>query len=115
PSLPPLPPFKTRAASTKDPGQRPICLFYYCAAPIFTFYSIHEYQQVLFSGTLSCRESVTYYLERVRRLGHLRAFIQLYAEEALVAADRLDRERLEGQATGKLHGVVIGIKDVLCY
>jgi len=82
---------------------------------LFTFSSIHEYQQALFSGTLSCREAVTYYLERVRRLGHLRAFIQLYAEEALVAADRLDRERLEGQATGKLHGVVIGIKDVLCY
>jgi aspartyl-tRNA(Asn)/glutamyl-tRNA(Gln) amidotransferase subunit A len=82
---------------------------------LFTFSSIPEYQQALFSGTLSCREAVAYYLERIRRLDHLTAFIRIYAEEAIATADRLDRERLEGFPAGKLHGVVIGIKDVICY
>ncbi len=39
----------------------------------------------------------------------------MYADEALSIAGRLDRERMEGNPTGKLHGVVIAIKDVLCY
>lgn len=39
----------------------------------------------------------------------------VYGEEALSTADRLDQERKTGCRPGKLHGVVIGIKDVLCY
>jgi aspartyl-tRNA(Asn)/glutamyl-tRNA(Gln) amidotransferase subunit A len=56
-----------------------------------------------------------YYLERIHRLGHLNAFVNLYEDEALETADRLDRERAEGRKPGKLHGVVIGVKDVICY
>jgi aspartyl-tRNA(Asn)/glutamyl-tRNA(Gln) amidotransferase subunit A len=82
---------------------------------LFTFSSIHEYHHALVSGTVSCREAVEYYLERIRRLSHLNAFIQVYAEEALASASRLDGERRAGLTTGKLHGVVVGIKDVLCY
>jgi aspartyl-tRNA(Asn)/glutamyl-tRNA(Gln) amidotransferase subunit A len=82
---------------------------------LFTFSSIAEYQRDLLEGSLSCREAVSYYLERIDRLRHLNAFIQVYAEEALLTADRLDRERKEGKSSGKLHGVVLGIKDVLCY
>ncbi|HEY4156284.1 MAG TPA: Asp-tRNA(Asn)/Glu-tRNA(Gln) amidotransferase subunit GatA, partial [Puia sp.] len=43
------------------------------------------------------------------------AFIQVYAEEAISTASRLDKERKSGKPPGKLHGVIIGIKDVLCY
>lgn len=32
-----------------------------------------------------------------------------------MTAERLDRERQAGEQTGKLHGVVIGIKDVICF
>lgn len=45
----------------------------------------------------------------------MNAYIQIYPEEALSTADRLDKERHAGKPAGKLHGVVIGIKDVLCY
>ncbi len=45
----------------------------------------------------------------------MNAFARVYAQEALSIADRLDQQRKEGNPTGKLHGVVIGIKDVLCY
>lgn len=46
---------------------------------------------------------------------HLNAFVEVFAEEALQKARALDEKRKSGQPTGKLHGVVIGLKDVLCY
>jgi aspartyl-tRNA(Asn)/glutamyl-tRNA(Gln) amidotransferase subunit A len=56
-----------------------------------------------------------YYLERIHRLAHLNVFVHLYEKEALDTADRLDLERREGKKSGRLHGVVTGIKDVICY
>ena len=64
---------------------------------------------------MSCRGTVLYFLERIERLKHLNAFVHIYGNEALEQADRLDRERRTGQQSGKLHGVVVGIKDVICY
>ena len=81
----------------------------------FIFSSIHNYQEALKEGTVSCRDAVLYYLERIHRLSDLNAFVQLYEKESLETADRLDLERQSGLPSGKLHGVVIGIKDVLCY
>jgi aspartyl-tRNA(Asn)/glutamyl-tRNA(Gln) amidotransferase subunit A len=82
---------------------------------LFTFSSIPEYHKALLTGSISCRETVSQYLERINRFSHLNAFVTVYAEEALSAANRLDQERKSGCQAGKLHGVVIGIKDVLCY
>ena len=64
---------------------------------------------------MQCRDAVLYYLERIKRLEDLNAYVQVYEEEALETADRLDRERSSGKTMGLLHGVVIGIKDVICY
>src|SRR5450432_732538 len=82
---------------------------------LFNFTSIHDYQDALNTGSLSCRDAVLYYTERIQRLDRLNAFARVYEKEALETADRLDSERRTGQTTGRLHGVVIGIKDVLCY
>ena len=41
--------------------------------------------------------------------------MEVFAEEALQKARALDEKRKAGQSTGKLHGVVIALKDVLCY
>ncbi len=82
---------------------------------MFFFSSIHEYQEALKKGSFSCRDAVSYYLGRIRRLGHLNAFVHLYEEEALQIADKLDVERNDGKKSGRLHGVVIGIKDVICF
>jgi len=56
-----------------------------------------------------------YYLERIHRLDHLNAFVHLYEKESLEKADKLDADRKAGKKKGRLHGVVIGIKDVICY
>jgi aspartyl-tRNA(Asn)/glutamyl-tRNA(Gln) amidotransferase subunit A len=82
---------------------------------LFSFSSIHEYQEALNEGTFSCRDTVSFYLERIHRMGHLNAFVHLYEKESLQTADKLDAERRAGKKTGRLHGVVIGLKDVICY
>lgn len=56
-----------------------------------------------------------HYLDRIRATRHLNAFIEVYEEEALQKAAELDAQREKGLPTGRLHGVVVGIKDVLCY
>ncbi|HEX3767472.1 MAG TPA: amidase family protein, partial [Puia sp.] len=53
--------------------------------------------------------------ERIRRLSHLNAFVRVYEKMALETADRLDVERRAGNKPGRLHGVIIGIKDVICF
>ncbi len=82
---------------------------------LFPFTSIYHYQEALTKGTLSCRDAVSHYLERIKRLSHLNAFIQVYEKEAFETADRLDMERMAGNKRGRLHGVIIGLKDVICF
>ena len=41
--------------------------------------------------------------------------MRTYDEEARETAKRLDKNRSDGKPQGKLHGVVIAIKDVICY
>ncbi|GGB06647.1 glutamyl-tRNA(Gln) amidotransferase subunit A [Puia dinghuensis] len=45
----------------------------------------------------------------------LNAYIRVYSKEALAKARLLDQQRKEGKPMGKLHGVVIGLKDVIAY
>jgi len=60
-------------------------------------------------------QAVEYYLSSIERTRHLNAFVQVYAEEALQKARDLDQRRRSGAPTGKLHGVVVGLKDVIAY
>jgi aspartyl-tRNA(Asn)/glutamyl-tRNA(Gln) amidotransferase subunit A len=76
------------------------------------FISIARYHQDLEQGHASCLATVQYYLEKITEKQHLNTFIEVYAEEAIARAKELDA--LQG-AKGRLHGVVIGIKDVICH
>jgi len=58
---------------------------------------------------------VEIYLQRIKQLERLNAFTEVYAEEALERAALLDANRIAGKKTGKLHGVVVALKDVICY
>jgi len=81
---------------------------------LFSFSSIHDYQEGLKQGSISCQEAVSWYLERISRMADLNAYVRVYAKEALETAGRLDSLRKAGHKTGRLHGVIIGVKDVLC-
>ena len=45
----------------------------------------------------------------------LNAFIEVYASESIERAKYLDNKRKSGKPCGKLHGVIVAIKDVICY
>ncbi len=82
---------------------------------MFEFSSIEQYHAQLHEGTTSCLHAVEHYLQRIHAASHLNAFIEVYEQEALQKARLLDSVRKEKRSLGRLHGVVIGIKDVLCY
>jgi len=65
------------------------------------------------SGALRSRDVLEETLSRIARLDqHLNAYISIFSDRALVAADRADAARKRGDALGPLHGVPIGIKDI---
>lgn len=82
---------------------------------IVLFTNIKDYQQRLFEGSTTCVEAVTSFLKKIEEKERLNAFTEVYAEEALAKAKGLDEKRKNGAATGKLHGVIVAIKDVICY
>lgn len=79
------------------------------------FTSISDYHRRLVSGSTDCTNTTNYYLERIAAQHGLNAFNRVYAEAAKTRAMQLDQQRAAGQPMKKLHGVLVGIKDVLCY
>ncbi|MBK8521831.1 MAG: Asp-tRNA(Asn)/Glu-tRNA(Gln) amidotransferase subunit GatA [Chitinophagaceae bacterium] len=82
---------------------------------MFKFRDIPHYQQELTANITTCTEAVQYYLQQIDAHKNLNAFTEVFAAEALQQAAMLDEKRKAGQPLKKLHGVVIAIKDVLCY
>lgn len=76
--------------------------------------TIASYHQALKDGSTTVRKTVEDFLARIEAEKHLNAFLEVYAEEALAAADAAD-EKLKTGSAGRLAGVVIGIKDNICY
>ena len=83
---------------------------------MFSFSNIKTYhEEYLASDANGCLNAVKYYLSNIEAQKHLNAYVEIYAEEALKKARELDEKRKSGEPLKKLHGVVIGIKDVICY
>ena len=77
--------------------------------------AIKDYHEALRSAATSCTETVQHYLSVISDNSHLNAFLEVFDEEALARAAALDQARVNGEPLAPLHGVVVGIKDVLCY
>ena len=82
---------------------------------MFPFNSIKDYQNALAAGTVSCTQAVDFYLEQIEKNAQLNSFLEVFGTEAKTRAIELDTLQASGKPLGKLHGVVVGIKDVLCY
>jgi aspartyl-tRNA(Asn)/glutamyl-tRNA(Gln) amidotransferase subunit A len=66
-------------------------------------------------GNTSCLQAVQFYLTQIKNNTHLNAFVDVYENEAIQQASLLDEKIKQGLPLGKLHGVVIALKDVICY
>ena len=78
---------------------------------MFSFSSIDQFHTNLKQGKHTCTEAVQFYLSAIQKNKHLNAFIEVFAREALQRASELDAQPVQK----KLHGVIIGIKDNICY
>ena len=65
--------------------------------------------------SLTCQKLVDHYLKIINKKNpSLNAFLEVYEEEARVQAKIVD-EKIQNGTAGKLAGMVVGLKDVLCH
>ena len=94
-----------REASAEDPN---------AAESPLHFWSLKTLSQKIRSRDVSSVEVTRHMLERIARLdGKLKSYQLVTRAEALATAERCDREIKDGKYRGPLHGVPIGIKDLL--
>jgi aspartyl-tRNA(Asn)/glutamyl-tRNA(Gln) amidotransferase subunit A len=77
--------------------------------------TISAIQASLNKGETSLSSIVSNFIEKIESKKQLNAFLEVFGDEALLSAKVLDEKRIAGAPTGKLHGLVIGIKDNICY
>ncbi|MBS1919014.1 MAG: Asp-tRNA(Asn)/Glu-tRNA(Gln) amidotransferase subunit GatA [Bacteroidetes bacterium] len=82
---------------------------------MFEFSSIEQYHAQLQQENTNCELVVQQYLRKIKEKNHLNSFIEVFEKESLEKARELDRKRKTGHPLKKLHGVVIALKDVICY
>jgi len=79
-----------------------------------TYRSLVAIQKDLKNGSISCHSLTQAYINRIAENQHLNAFLEIFEAEALSRAQAID-ERLQNGTAGRLAGMVIGIKDNICY
>jgi amidase len=75
--------------------------------------TIYELQDALTDGRVTSRELVQKYLDRINRYEDRVNATAAISESAMAEATFLDRERAAGRVRGPLHGIPIGIKDII--
>lgn len=78
--------------------------------------SLKAVQKDIETGQTSCTQLVDYYLSQISATSHLNIYIEVFNEEAKERAKILDEKyQANPNSVGRLYGMVISIKDVLCY
>ena len=77
--------------------------------------TLKSIQTDLYAGKITCRQLVEFYLKNIQEKNDkLNAFLSVYEEESLSKADEIDL-KIQHKNAGKLAGMVLGIKDLLCH
>jgi aspartyl-tRNA(Asn)/glutamyl-tRNA(Gln) amidotransferase subunit A len=76
--------------------------------------SFGEIKKEITAGKLSCQSLVSSYLKRIEENKNLNAFLEVFAEEALLRAQEIDEKIRKGKS-GRLAGMVVALKDNICY
>lgn len=81
---------------------------------VHTFTTIKNLQTDLYSGKITCQQLVEESIKTIEAKKHLNAFLEVFNDTALAQAKLVD-DKIANKTAGKLAGVVIGIKDNICY
>lgn len=79
------------------------------------FSTYRQLQSAIETATVSTLDIVDYYLEQIEATRDLNVYVEVWADEARAAAKEQDERRAKGEQLGRLAGMVISIKDVICY
>ncbi|PSR14855.1 MAG: Asp-tRNA(Asn)/Glu-tRNA(Gln) amidotransferase GatCAB subunit A [Bacteroidetes bacterium] len=79
------------------------------------FTHLAEVQAQLQAGSLTTQALVDAYLARIAATADLNIYVEVWADEARAAARQQDQRRAAGEPLGRLAGLVVSIKDVICY
>jgi len=79
-----------------------------------SYTSLDEIKGDITNGVITVEKLVKGYLANIEAGKHLNAFNEVFEQEALICAQQVDKRIEEGTA-GKLAGLVIAIKDNICY
>ena len=74
----------------------------------------NELSSALKDGKTTCVQVVDYFISKIKEKKHLNAFLEIFENSAIEKAKEVD-EKLKKGSAGKLAGLVIGLKDNICY
>ncbi len=78
--------------------------------------TLRQIQADLLVGNMTCETLVKYYLSQIKASKRLNIYIEVFEAEALEKARELDARFQENpKAMGRLYGMVLSLKDVICY
>ena len=81
---------------------------------MYQYSSLSSVQTEIKEGKIQLTRLVEDYLQRIEEQKHLNAFVEVYPEEAKQRAKEIQEKIIKGTA-GKLGGMILGIKDLICY
>lgn len=77
-----------------------------------TIKALHE---AIAKGETTFLNQVNYHLNQIEKNKDLNAFVNVFAHDAIVKANELDEKVKNKKKIGRLSGVVVSIKDNICY
>jgi aspartyl-tRNA(Asn)/glutamyl-tRNA(Gln) amidotransferase subunit A len=81
---------------------------------VYSFSNINNLQADLKAGKTNCIALVEETISLIAQKKHLNAFLEVFEDSAKELAKKTD-EKIKAGTAGKLAGVIIGLKDNICY
>jgi len=81
---------------------------------VYSFSNINNLQADLKAGKTTCATLVEEALSLIAQKKHLNAFLEVFEVSAKELAKKTD-EKIKAGSAGKLAGVIVGLKDNICY
>jgi len=79
-----------------------------------SYSTLQNLQKSLFAGHTSCLDIVSNFLQKIEEQKHLNIFLEVFTQESISLAKKIDK-KIKNNSGGKLAGLVLGIKDNICY
>ena len=81
---------------------------------VYSFLNIEQLKADLKSGLITCEELTEEAIKQISENHRLNAFLEVFESSALAQALIVD-EKIKAGTEGKLAGVIVGLKDNICY